>query len=397
MWGKGKKLEIHNNQLNRTTIVRITSEYLRNKILEKSIWYVGDTMFHTALWSSTTSAQPPAMDSIKIWAHLTGVPLDLRHREGLSLVAGLVGDPKETDAFTLNLVSLSLSHVKVEVDLTKPLPSVVEFERQSGEVVEVLVSYPWLPPTCSHCKELGHIARNCLKLPVPPAAPPGKGKGSMRKPDKKETKEKSAPQVQYVAVKDHNTKKPLGEAESGSATVNLSSPRTPFSKDSQSIPLPMDTENSFSIPKSTTRKAHHKKPSQTSISSSPNPFAMLNTPQSSPDPPRPSLKRFRSSPTLSPPPPLHQKTLTLPAPSSYPSEITKPATTTRSSGIAGPDSFTPNHTILTSPAPSSSLSETSNLATTTLSSGNLPCPISCPPSVQDGTMLPTTKLMMMEG
>ncbi|XP_013654227.2 uncharacterized protein LOC106359004 [Brassica napus] len=253
MWGKGKKLEIHNNPLNRTTIVRITSEYLRNKILEKSIWYVGDTMFHTALWSSTTSAQPPAMDSIKIWAHLTGVPLDLRHREGLSLVAGLVGDPKETDAFTLNLVSLSLSHVKVEVDLTKPLPSVVEFERQSGEVVEVLVSYPWLPPTCSHCKELGHIARNYLKLPVPPAAPPGKGKGSMRKPDKKETKEKSAPQVQYVAVKDHNTKKPLGEAESGSATVNLSSPRTPFSKDSQSIPLPMDTENSFSIPKSTTQ------------------------------------------------------------------------------------------------------------------------------------------------
>ncbi|CAN6921904.1 unnamed protein product, partial [Brassica oleracea] len=201
------------------------------------------------------------------------------------------------------LVSLSLSHVKVEVDLTKPLPSVVEFERQSGEVVEVLVSYPWLPPTCSHCKELGHIARNCLKLPVPPAAPPGKGKGSMRKPDKKETKEKSAPQVQYVAVKDHNTKKPLGEAESGSATVNLSSPRTPFSKDSQSIPLPMDTENSFSIPKSTTRKPHHKKPSQTSISSSPNPFSILNTPQSSPDPPRPSLKRSRSSPTLSPPPP----------------------------------------------------------------------------------------------
>ncbi|CAN7057883.1 unnamed protein product [Brassica oleracea var. botrytis] len=75
----------------------------------------------------------------------------------------------------------------------------------------------------------------------------------------------------------------------------------------------------------------------------------------------------RSSPTLSPP--LHQKTLTLSAPSSYPSEITKPATTTRSSGVAGPDSFTPNHTILTSPAPSSSLSKTSNLATTTLSSG----------------------------
>lgn len=61
-------------------------------------------------------------------------------------MAGLIGDPKETDDFTKNLVSLTLSLVKVEVDLTKPLPSVVEFERESGEVVEVAVSYPWVPP-----------------------------------------------------------------------------------------------------------------------------------------------------------------------------------------------------------------------------------------------------------
>lgn len=85
-------------------------------------------------------------------------------------MAGLIGDPKETDDFTLNLVSLTLSHVKVEVDLTKPLPSVVEFQRQSGEVVGVQVDYPWLPPTCSHCKELGHVIRNCL-LYTPPKDP----------------------------------------------------------------------------------------------------------------------------------------------------------------------------------------------------------------------------------
>lgn len=71
-----------------------------------------------------------------------------------------MGEPKETDDFTKNLVSLTLSHVKVELDLTKPAPDVVEFTRESGEVVEVLVSYPWLPPTCSHCNELGHIAKN---------------------------------------------------------------------------------------------------------------------------------------------------------------------------------------------------------------------------------------------
>ncbi|KAF3571029.1 hypothetical protein F2Q69_00061492 [Brassica cretica] len=119
-------------------------------------------MFHTAQWSSEHSKSTPPLQAIKIWAHLTEVLLDLRHEEGLSLVARLIGDPKETGDFTKNLVSLTLSHVKVEVDLTKLLPPVVEFERQSGEVVEVAVHYPWVPATCAHCKELGHTMRNCL-------------------------------------------------------------------------------------------------------------------------------------------------------------------------------------------------------------------------------------------
>ncbi|KAL0701028.1 hypothetical protein Bca4012_057150 [Brassica carinata] len=168
MWGKGKRVEIHTNPLSRSMLVRIPSDYLRQKILEKSVWYVGESMFHAVQWTSSASASPPSLESIQIWAHLTGVPLDLRHQQGLSLVAGLVGEPKETDDFTKNFVSLTLSHVKVAVDLTKPLPSVVEFVRQSGEVVQVQVTYPWVPPTCSFCKELGHVSRNCLQAPPPP-------------------------------------------------------------------------------------------------------------------------------------------------------------------------------------------------------------------------------------
>lgn len=145
MWGKGKRPEIHNNPLNHSVIVRIQSPYLRQKILEKNIWYVGESMFHTAQWNSNHSMSTPPLKAIQIWAHLTGVPLDLRYDEGLSLVAGLIGEPKETDEFTKNMVSLSVSHVKVEVDLTLPLPPVVEFERENGEVVEVLVHYPWVP------------------------------------------------------------------------------------------------------------------------------------------------------------------------------------------------------------------------------------------------------------
>ncbi|KAF8113492.1 hypothetical protein N665_0049s0008 [Sinapis alba] len=158
MWGKGRRLEIHNNTLQRSVIVRILNEFLIQKIVDKNIWYVGDSMFHTAQWSS-------------IWANLMGVLLDLRYQHGLILVAGLIGDPKETDDFTLNLVSLTLSQVKVEVDLTKPLSKVVEFERQSEQVVQVHVDYTWMPPTCSHCQELDHLVRNYLKFTPPKESP----------------------------------------------------------------------------------------------------------------------------------------------------------------------------------------------------------------------------------
>lgn len=80
------------------------------------------------------------------------------------------------------MVSLTLSHVKVAVNLTKPLPSVVEFMRQSGEVVEVQVSYPWVPPTCSFCKELGHVSRNCLQAPPPPKSSDVPAKKSQQVP-----------------------------------------------------------------------------------------------------------------------------------------------------------------------------------------------------------------------
>lgn len=96
---KRKRLEIHNNPLNRSTTVMIQNEYLKQKILEKYILNAGDTMFHTAQWSSEHAKSTP--------------PSPLRHRQGLSLVVGLVGDPTETEDFTINMVSLTLSHVKV--------------------------------------------------------------------------------------------------------------------------------------------------------------------------------------------------------------------------------------------------------------------------------------------
>ncbi|KAJ4870541.1 mucin-2-like [Raphanus sativus] len=210
---------------------------------------------------------------------------------GLSLVAGLVGDPKETDDFTLNLVILSLSHVKVEVDLTKPLPSVVEFQRQSGEVVEVQVSYPWLPPTFSHCKELGHVIRNCLHyIPPPPAVastPAEKTQKSKQSATPNPNQKKHPPGTpknkHYVAVRKILppvvTPPILPLSTLPGVPIHVNSPAASVSLPTS--PLASQTPLTVFSSKLNTDRLTHQSPSD-----------KLN---------KPSLKRTRSSPTLSPP------------------------------------------------------------------------------------------------
>lgn len=164
IWGRGKKLEIHVDHGARTMLVRLPNDFIRQKVLEKKFWHVDQSLFHVAQWGAFGFASSP-LETFSLWAHLQGVSFDLMTQEGLSLIAGLVGEPKERDDYTINLVSLSVAHVKVEANLTKPLPDSVELEREDGSVVDVNVEYPWLPPTCSHCYNMGHITIYCPKLP----------------------------------------------------------------------------------------------------------------------------------------------------------------------------------------------------------------------------------------
>ncbi|KAG2312390.1 hypothetical protein Bca52824_023947 [Brassica carinata] len=151
MWGKGSKLlEIHLQPLKHSMLIGVPNDYIRSKILEKRLWYVDTSMFYVSQWDSNPTVSYPEITSIPLWAHLRGVPFDLRTKEGLSHVAGLVGEPIETDDYTKNVSSLNVAHVKVEANLCKPLPTAGELIRENGEIIDVDIDYPWTPPLCSH-------------------------------------------------------------------------------------------------------------------------------------------------------------------------------------------------------------------------------------------------------
>ncbi|RID72036.1 hypothetical protein BRARA_C03944 [Brassica rapa] len=238
MWGKGSKLDIRTNPKARSFLVRISNDYIRAKVLEKRIWYVGTAMFQVSSWNTSVAESIPISvpTSIPLWAYLKGLPLDLRSLEGLSFAAGLIGEPKETDEFTKNLTDLDLAHVKIEADLSKPLPVLIELRRTNGEIIPVEVSYPWIPPTCSHCRELGHIMKDCLSAnptwvekhnnsakqdPVPKTA--------------KETTPKDTEDVTAVETNLHADPKPASELNEEEPVTETNYPMDEIPEDQQTF------------------------------------------------------------------------------------------------------------------------------------------------------------------
>lgn len=185
-------------------LVKIPNDFIRQKVVEQEIWHIGTSLFYVAQWSAQVAAKLPSFDSIPLWAHVRGVPFDLYTQEGLSLVASLIGFPVEADEFTIKMVSLEVAHLKVRADCTKPMPSIVELIRDSGDVIQVSVEYPWLPPTCACCKHLGHTEARCPNAKWAPA----KGNSNQGKTHKATYQEKGKGLANKGNVPANNQPKP---------------------------------------------------------------------------------------------------------------------------------------------------------------------------------------------
>ncbi|CAF2152765.1 unnamed protein product, partial [Brassica napus] len=145
--------------------------------------------------------------------------------------------------------------------------------------VRVKVDYPWLPPTCSHCHELGHVVRNCFSydpskdpsLQASDAAASGSKQRKKGSVTTKRTPSTTVKNKQYVVKKNVP---PAPIATPPPPSVSLPSSPT-AGKTSHFVLTPNHNHKSFHPP----------------------------TQSPSDKPQKPSLKRSRSSPTFSPPAP----------------------------------------------------------------------------------------------
>ena len=83
------------------------------------------------------------------------VPLNMFSWQGLSFVASPVGSPVRLHPETAQCLNLAVAKTFVKADLTKDLPSKMNFNIQ-GQDILVEYTYPWLPSKCLTCGKWGH-------------------------------------------------------------------------------------------------------------------------------------------------------------------------------------------------------------------------------------------------
>ncbi|KAL0790718.1 hypothetical protein Bca101_006964 [Brassica carinata] len=96
-----------------------------------------------------------------LWVDLMNVPGYLYSKKGLSFLSRTSGKFIKLHPNTKHCVRLDVARVLVEVDLSKPLPTKINFKGRDGSDVVVSITYPWLPPCCLSCSKWGHVEKDC--------------------------------------------------------------------------------------------------------------------------------------------------------------------------------------------------------------------------------------------
>lgn len=113
------------------------------------------------------------LQSIPLWVHFHGVPLEFWTGPGLSYIASSVGTPLYADHLTETGKRLSYAKICVEVNLESEFRDSVEVLYANGDCATVAIWYPWKPLRCMHRRLFGHSDEHCSSQskPVPLAKP----------------------------------------------------------------------------------------------------------------------------------------------------------------------------------------------------------------------------------
>jgi hypothetical protein len=100
-----------------------------------------------------------ALDSIRVWIHIMGLPELVRNTAAAKAMAGKLGEVLEVDLGLKGAPYVKFVRVYMRIKLKKPLMCFVTGRVDAGkEPQKFRVLYEKMPRFCAHCGVIGHIA-----------------------------------------------------------------------------------------------------------------------------------------------------------------------------------------------------------------------------------------------
>lgn len=127
-------------------------------------WNFGNQVVRFSKWSDDFDPDKQRSSSAVLWVRFPKLKQQYWDYELLMVLGKGLGTPIGVDQRTINREYGYFANVLVDIDLSKPVPSMVKVREEGGVEFSQPVEIPKLPAFCNHCKLVGHLIMQCKGL-----------------------------------------------------------------------------------------------------------------------------------------------------------------------------------------------------------------------------------------
>ena len=137
-------------------LIKFHDEFDYDKVLRGGPWFVGDHFLAIKPWEPYFQASEASFSSVAIWIRFPELPIEFYDASVLHEIGSAIGPVLRIDSYTASGSRGSYACLCIQVDLSKPLITVVRLGRLRQKVM-----YEGISSLCFCFGRLGHKQENC--------------------------------------------------------------------------------------------------------------------------------------------------------------------------------------------------------------------------------------------